>query len=129
RVTEAIPAALRPGEGVAVVPDVCPLPASAGSYYWYAYKDQVPFSLAYARTPQGRRWLPPFSEADLPPCRMLDAHLHGLPRGAVYVRCVGDSIFRNLPRARGCLAALVRMGRAHEMGRSDVYEIDAPPRQ
>jgi 4-amino-4-deoxy-L-arabinose transferase-like glycosyltransferase len=129
RITEAIVAALGPGEGVAVVPDDCALPASAGSYYWYAYKDQVPFSLAYARTPQARPWLPQLTEQDLPPCRMLDAHLHGLPRGGVYVRFVGDSIFRNLPQARGCLAALVRMGRAREMGTSDVYEIAPPPRQ
>src|ERR1041385_9210781 len=129
RTAEAIVASLGPGEGVAVVPDDCPLPASAGSYYWYAYKDQVPFSLSYARTPAGRRWLPPLSEQDLPPCRMLDAHLHGLPRDAIYVRFVSDDIFRNLPQARGCLAALVRMGRAREMGSSDVYEIAPPPRQ
>ena len=38
-------ARVHPGDGVWLSPEDCPFPAPAGSYYWYAYNDQVPFSL------------------------------------------------------------------------------------
>lgn len=126
---QAVLDTLRPKEGVWLQPEDCPFPAPAGSYYWYAYKDQVPFSLAYAHSPVAGRWLPHLTEADLPPCRMLDAHLHGLPDGAVYVRYVDERNVRNLPRSADCLAALVQRHRAERLGASPVFEIARPPRR
>ena len=129
RFKEAVLATLRPDEGVWMLPEDSPFVSPAGSYYWYAYKDQVPFSLAYAQTAEGRLWLPPLTEADLPPCRMLSAHLHGMPRGAVYVRYIDQRNLRNLPVARRCLAQLVSANFAHRVGNSYVLEVTRPPQR
>jgi hypothetical protein len=116
-----------PGEGVWLEPSSCPFVSPAGSYYWYAFKDQVPFTLAYAQTDEGREWLPPLTEADLPPCRMLDAHRHGLRRGDVYVRFVDQSILLNLPQSQRCLATLESAGLAHRISNSPLFEVVRPP--
>jgi hypothetical protein len=123
---EAIMSSLQPGEGVWLDPSDCPFVAPAGSYYWYAYKDQVPFSIAYAQTSEGRLWLPPLTEADLPPCLMLDAHLHGLLRGAGYVRYIDQRNVRNLPQSARCLAALEEAKFARRLGASPLLEIARP---
>jgi hypothetical protein len=96
-------ARVHPGDGVWLWPEDCPFPAPAGSYYWYAYHDQVPFSLTYARTPEARPWLPQITEDDLPPCRQL----RGLRPGDVFVRLMDERNVRNLPQAKRCLQALI----------------------
>lgn len=126
KLQEAVMRALLPGEAVWLDPLDCPFVAPAGSYYWYAYKDQVPFSIAYAQTREGRLWLPPLTEADLPPCRMLDAHLHGLPRGDGYVRYIDERNLRNLPQSAQCLAALEKAKFAQRQGASPVFEVARP---
>ncbi len=126
KLQEAIMSNLLPGEGVWLQPQDCPFVAPAGSYYWYAYKDQVPFSLAYAHTNEGRSWLPHLTESDLPPCRMLDAHLHGLPRGAVYVRYIDERNLQNLPQSARCLTALEEGKVAQRQGASPLLEIARP---
>jgi hypothetical protein len=126
KLQEAIMSNLLPGEGVWLQPQDCPFVAPAGSYYWYAYKDQVPFSLAYAHTKEGRSWLPHLTEAYLPPCRMLDAHLHGLPRGAVYVRYIDERNLQNLPQSAQCLTALEAGKFAQRQGASPLFEVVKP---
>jgi hypothetical protein len=123
---KAIMSRLLPGEGVWLDPSDCPFVAPAGAYYWYAFKDQVPFSIAYAQTSEGRSWLPSLTEADLPPCRMLDAHLHGLPRGAVYVRFMDQRNVINLPQSARCLAALEQAKFGQRVGASQLFEIVRP---
>ena len=114
------------GEAVWLDPADCPFGAPAGSYYWYAYKDQVPFSIAYAQTSEGRSWLPVLTEADLPPCRMLDASVHGLPRGAVYVRFIDERNVVNLPQSARCLAGMEKANFAHRINAAGVFEITRP---
>jgi hypothetical protein len=123
---EKLMSSLRPGEAVWLDPSDCPFVASAGSYYWYAYKDQVPFSIAYAQTSEGRSWLPSLTEADLPPCRMLDAHLRGLPRDAGYVRFIDERNVRNLPQSARCLADLEKANVARRVNAAGVFEITQP---
>jgi hypothetical protein len=124
---EEILRVLLPGEGIWLHPTECPFVAPAGSYYWYAFADQVPFSIAYARTSEARHWLPQLTDADLPPCRMLDAHLHGLPKGTVFVRFIDQRNVANLPQSARCVAALQEAKFARRIGGSPVFEIKRPP--
>jgi hypothetical protein len=127
KLKQRIMSSLLPSEGVWLDPSDCPFAAPAGSYYWYAYKDQVPFSLAYARTSEGRSWLPSLTEADLPPCRMLDANRHGLPRGAGSVRFIDERNVCSLPQSARCLADMERANFAHRINAAGVFEINRPP--
>ena len=125
-VAAAILVRLRPGEGVWLVPPDSALPAPAGSYYWYAFPDQVPFSLEWARTPAARKWLPQISDADLPPCRMLEAHLYGMKRGDTYVRFIDGRVPENLPQSNGCTAILLQHGLARRLGPFGILEVARP---
>lgn len=110
---------LAPGEGVWVEPDDSPFVAPAGSYYWYAFRDQVPFSLDYARR---ARALPPLTENDLPPCRILN----GLRRGDVVVRFLDTRAVAKLPRAKQCLDALIASNRVTRFN-DEIWEVQRPP--
>ena len=119
RMKASLLARVHPGDGVWLSPEDCPFPAPAGSYYWYAYNDQVPFSLIYARAAEARPWLPRLTEDDLPPCR----HLHGLRPGDVFVRLIDERNVRNLPQAKRCLEALIDAKFARRIGKT-VWEVN-----
>ncbi|HUJ12861.1 MAG TPA: hypothetical protein VL284_03640 [Thermoanaerobaculia bacterium] len=120
---------LRPGEAAWLQPFDAPFAAPAGSYYWYGFYEQVPFTLAYARTPEGRQWLPQLAESDLPPCRMLDAHLHGLAPAQIYVHFIDELGAKNLPIAKRCTAELIERRFARRIGDSTILEVAMPPRR
>jgi hypothetical protein len=95
---------LGPGEAAWVRPEELPVKAAAGSYYWYAFADQVPFSLAYARTPAAKGFLPPLRDDDLPPCRIL----RGID--TMHVRLLDARAVQNLPDSKRCMEALAQRG-------------------
>lgn len=104
---------LQPGDAAWVRAEELPVRAPAGSYYWYAFADQVPFSLEYARQ---HRELPSLRDEDLPPCRILA----GLEQ---HVRLIDSRTVINLPRSRECLIELRRRGAIVRVGTSPIWEV------
>jgi len=92
------------GEAAWVRPEELPVKAAAGSYYWYAFADQVPFSLAYGRTPAAKGFLPPLGDDDLPPCRIL----RGID--TMHVRLLDSRAVEKLPESKRCMEALAQRG-------------------
>jgi hypothetical protein len=58
---------------------------------------------------------------------MLDAHLHGLPKGTIFVRFIDQRNVANLPQSARCIAALQEANFARRIGGSPVFEIKRPP--
>jgi hypothetical protein len=107
---------LRTGAEVVLDPTAHPIRVWDGSYYWYAFADQVPFALAYAHTDAGRRFLPPGDETSLPPC--------AIARGeGTQVQFLQRSIWRNLPAARGCLERGLQQGLLRPTADADILEV------
>jgi hypothetical protein len=110
---------LRPGAEVVLDPTAHPIRVRDGSYYWYAFADQVPFAIAYAHTDAGRRFLPSGDETGLPPC--------AIARGEVRrVQFIQRSIWRNLPAARGCFERALQQGLIHPTIDADILEVVTP---
>lgn len=95
-----VAARLAPGETVWNGWTRHPIDAHDASYYWF--KELIPASLHLLQTEAGRRHLPPFTEADLPPCRIE----RGLDRN---VRFIGET-FHAMPVARACFQRLRERG-------------------
>jgi len=108
---------LGPGETAWVRPEELPMATAAGSYYWYAFDDQVPFSLAYARTAAANGFLPPLGDDDLPPCRIL----RGID--AQHVRLLDGRAVRNLPASKRCMAELLQRGTIRRIPNTPIYEV------
>jgi hypothetical protein len=108
---------LAPGEAAWVRPEEWPKATAAGAYYWYAFDDQVPFSLAYARTAAANGFLPALGDDDLPPCRIL--------RGTdtQHVRLLDGRAVRNLPASKRCMAELLQRGSIRRIPGTPVYEV------
>ena len=79
-----------------------PLDARDASYYWFNVQEIVPAALPLAQTPNGRRYLPPLTERDLPPCRIE----RGLDPN---VRFIAEPLDR-LPLAQACFTRLRERG-------------------
>jgi hypothetical protein len=110
---------LRPGAEVVLDPTAHPVRVSDGSYYWYAFADQVPFAIAYAHTDAGVGFLPRGDESSLPPC--------AIARGEVTrVQFLQRSIWRNLPAARGCLERALQEGLIRPTTDADILEVVRP---
>ena len=111
---------LRPGETVWMLPNNHPIGVRDGGYYWFAMKDLVPFSLAYAAAHPSATPLPPMTEHDLPVCRAE----RGLQPDLRFVS--GNGFLDELPEARGCLDRLIASGRAvRTIG--DVWDLHPEP--
>jgi len=108
---------LGPGEAAWVRPEELPGAVPAGAYYWYAFDDQVPFSLAYARTAAANGFLPPLRDDDLPPCRIV----RGID--TQHVRLLDSRAVRNLPASRQCMAELLQRGIIRRIAGTPVYEV------
>jgi hypothetical protein len=108
---------LGPGEAAWVRPEELPVAAPAGSYYWYAFDDQVPFSLTYARTAAAKGFLPALGDDDLPPCRIL-AGTDGM-----HVRLLDGRAVRNLPASKRCMEELVRRGSLTRIAGTPIWEL------
>jgi hypothetical protein len=108
---------LGPGEAAWVRPEDLPAATSAGAYYWYAFDDQVPFSLAYARTAAASGFLPPLGDDDLPPCRIL----RGID--TMHVRLLDSRAVHNLPASKRCMAELLQLGTIRKIPGTPIYEV------
>jgi len=108
---------LGPGEAAWVRPEELPTAVSAGGYYWYAFADQVPFSLAYARTAAANGFLPLLRDDDLPPCRIL----RGID--TQHVRLLDGRAVRNLPASKQCMNQLLRRGAIRSIPGTPVWEV------
>lgn len=108
---------LAPGEAAWVRPEELPAATAAGSYYWYAFDDQVPFTLRYARMEAARGFLPALRDEDLPPCRIL----RGLD--TMHVRLLDSRAVHNLPASRQCMAELARRGSIRRVINSPIWEV------
>ena len=108
---------LRPGETVWVTPEVHPIAAHDASYYWFAFADLVPASLAFTAAHPEQKSLPPMRQEDLPVCRAergLEPHLR-------YVSA--PEVFARLPLARQCLERMIAGGRATRTHVRDVWDL------
>jgi len=108
---------LGPGEAAWVRPEELPAAVPAGSYYWYAFDDQVPFSLGYARTAAANGFLPVLGDADLPPCRILAG------TNNMHVRLLDGRAVRNLPASKRCMEELVRRGSLTRIAGTPIWEV------
>ncbi|HXH40838.1 MAG TPA: hypothetical protein VNN08_19580, partial [Thermoanaerobaculia bacterium] len=108
---------LGPGEAAWVRPEELPTAAPAGSYYWYAFDDQVPFSLTYARTAAAKGFLPALRDEDLPPCRILAG------TDTMHVRLLDSRAVHNLPASKRCMEELVRRGSLTKIAGTPVWEV------
>ena len=108
---------LGPGEAAWVRPEELPVAAQAGSYYWYAFDDQVPFSLAYARTMAAKGFLPEIRDEDLPPCRIARRI------DTMHVRLLDSRAVRNLPASKRCMEELVQRGSIRRIEGTPVWEV------
>jgi hypothetical protein len=108
---------IAPGEAAWVRPEELPTAVPAGSYYWYSFADQVPFSIAYARTSAANGFLPPLRDEDLPPCR--------IARGidAMHVRLLDSRAVQNLPASRRCMEELARRGSLRPIAGTPIWEV------
>ena len=127
-VKEALHDRLRPGEAAWVRPEEYPMAVPAGSWYWYAFDDQVPFTIEYARRPEARGFIPPLRDEDLPPCRVLRAQQSGAPLGYVHVRLMDRRAVRHLPQSEQCMRELWQMGMLRRIGLTPLWEVQPPPR-
>ena len=59
----------RPGETVWISPPRHPVAVMDASYYWYSFREAVPYAIKYASATADSP-LPPVRRADLPPCRL-----------------------------------------------------------
>ena len=126
-VKEAIRGLLQPGEAAWVRPEEYPMAVPAGSWYWYSFDDQVPFTIGYAQRPETSGYLPRLRDEDLPPCRLL-AQQFGAPPGYVHVRVIDRRAVRNLPKSEQCLRALGQMGVLRRIGGTPLWEVQPPRR-
>jgi hypothetical protein len=108
---------LGPGEAAWVRPEELPAAVPAGSYYWYAFDDQVPFSLGYARTAAAKGFLPALADGDLPPCRILAGN------DSMHVRLLDGRAVRNLPASKRCMEELVRRGSLTRIAGTPIWEL------
>ena len=108
---------LGPGDAAWVRPEELPTAAPAGSYYWYAFADQVPFSLAYGQTSAARGFLPLLRDEDLPPCRILA----GID--TMHVRLLDSRAVDNLPASKRCMEQLARRGSLHRIDGTPIWEV------
>lgn len=108
---------LGPGGAAWVRPEELPTAAPAGSYYWYAFTDQVPFSLAYGQTGAAQGFLPPLRDEDLPPCRILA----GID--TMHVRLIDGRAVHNLPASRRCMEELARHGSLRRIDGTPIWEV------
>ena len=92
-----------------------PIGAAEASYYTFGFADFLPGSLRAAKTAQGRRYLPPIGEEDLPPCR-LEKGLE--PR----LRLLSYPPYE-LPVARGCFERLRAAGRVVPLPGHGAWEV------
>jgi len=108
---------LAPGESAWVRPEELTAATKAGSYYWYAFDDQVPFSLTYAQTAAANGFLPPLRDEDLPPCR--------IARGidTQRVRLLDSRAIRNLPASKQCMTELLQRGTIRRIAGTPIYEV------
>jgi len=120
---------LRPGEAAWVRPEEYPLDVPAGSYYWYAFDDQVPFTIEFAQRPEARGFLPALRDEELPPCTLLRAQQTGAPPGYVHVRLIDNRAVRHLPRSAQCLGELWRIGALRRIGATALWEVRPPARR
>ena len=104
---------LRPGDTVWLPVMAHPIGAADASYYWFGFADVVPPALQFAQTPAGRRSLPPISERDLPPCRVLDGR-------DPHVRAVTANQ-KWLQEASRCVEELRLRGRLVPLGIEDAW--------
>ncbi len=108
---------LGPGHAAWVRPEMLPTRAPAGSYYWYAFSDQVPFSLEFARTARAKGFLPLLSDEDLPPCRIA----RGLD--TMHVRLIDERAVQNLPASARCMEELVQRGLLRKIEGTPIWEV------
>jgi hypothetical protein len=108
---------LGPGEAAWVRPEMLPATTPAGSYYWYAFSDQVPFSLEYGRTAPAKGFLPLVADEDLPPCRIA----RGL--NTTHVRLLDERAVQNLPVSLGCMEDLVQRGALRKIAGTPIWEV------
>jgi len=108
---------LAPGEAAWVRPEELPTAVRAGSFYWYAFSDQVPFSLTFARATPARGFLPHLRDEDLPPCR--------IARGidAMHVRLLDERAVENLPASQRCMEDLLRRGSLRKIAGTPIWEV------
>jgi hypothetical protein len=113
---------LRPGETVWMLPGNHPIGVRDASYYWFATRDLVPFSIAYAAAHPGQTPLPVMTESDLPVCRAE----RGLQPDLRFVSLSGT--MQELPETRRCLERLIASGRAmRTIG--DAWDLHPEPRR
>jgi hypothetical protein len=116
RAVSFVQRSVRDGDRVWLQPDVHPIGVADASYYWFAFLDLVPYSLAFGAEHPGNGYLPALGEGDLPPCRF-EA---GLDRSLRFLS--GESTLLNLPAARACFRRLVATGRLRATQIPNVYE-------
>jgi len=108
---------LATGEAAWVRPEVLPTAAPAGSYYWYAFADQVPFSIGYGDSSAAKGFLPSVRDEDLPPCRILSG------TDNEHVRLLDGRAVRNLPASKRCMQQLLGQGRLRQIANTPVWEV------
>ncbi len=91
-------ARIQPGETIWNGIGRHPIDAHDPSYYWFGMPDVLPVALKLALTEEGRRYLPPIGERDLPPCRIE----RGLDRNVRFIAVPMET----LPAARGCFVRI-----------------------
>ncbi len=105
---------LRPGETVWM--DRHPIGVRDATYYWFATKELVPFSVQYtARHP--RTPLPGITERELPSCRAE----RGLQPDLRFIS--GPLSFEMLPESRACLERMIAQGRAVKTPAYDIWDL------
>lgn len=92
-----------------------PMDARDGSYYWFGQAEVVPVSLELAKTEEGRKFLPPLTEQDLPPCRIV----RGLDPDMRFMRRPPA----RLTVARACFNLLDKQGRLSHTSNADVWMV------
>ena len=106
---------LRPGETVWM--DRHPIGVRDASYYWFATKEFVPFSVQYTAQHPGLTPLPNITERDLPVCRAE----RGLQPDLRFVS--GPLSLDVLPEAQACLKRMIAQGRAVKTPAFDVWDL------
>ncbi|HSY48866.1 MAG TPA: hypothetical protein VLC46_08650 [Thermoanaerobaculia bacterium] len=106
---------LRPGETVWM--DHHPIGVRDASYYWFATREFVPFSVQYTARHPGLTPLPAITERDLPVCRAE----RGLQPDLRFVS--GPLSLDVLPEARACLERMIAQGRAVKTPAFDVWDL------
>ncbi len=118
RSTAWLLARMRPGDTVWLERPKHPIGIPDAAYSWYGMRDVIVTSLRARETPEGRRFLPPISDAGLPPCRIEQ----GL---APNVRFLSEPI-PHLPRSRECFRRLVQRRAVVRTPFLDVWMVPLP---